>query len=170
MTEDSRIADAVTSLERRVAALIADMRGRRGLGQAELAALIGNTGESIARLESGEPGYAATLATLAEIAHQLDFHVTLDLHDRQPQASVPDAGQDAIARLGTVSLALDGGIQLGSAPDIILGDDVAITIPDEPDNSFLLDDSAAGITVQKHRDDTFSPSGGDDGFSDGMNG
>ncbi len=167
MTDERRIADAAMSLERRVAAMVADMRGRRGMTQAALAELLGVAPERVARLESVEAGEAASLALLAGIAERLDFHVTLALHDRRPSAAA-ELGQTEAAPVETLAaVSLDDGIQLGDAQDIVLTDDVAITIPDDPGGSFLLDDGAAGM-VSARKDDTFSPGGGDGGFSDGM--
>ncbi|MGE0665356.1 MAG: multiprotein-bridging factor 1 family protein [Sphingomonadales bacterium] len=166
----SQITDAATSLERRVAATIADMRGRRGLSQGELAALLGVPATRVGSLESGGAGQAASLAMLAEIAHRLNFHVTLGLHDREAPAVADDLALDrAAAPAATLStVSLDDGLDLGSAADIFPGDDGAVTIPDEPVHNFLLDDGVAGMTPPKPKDDTFSPAPGDDGFSDGM--
>ncbi len=171
MPETSPIADAAASLERRVAATIADMRGRRGISQGDLAALLGVPADRIARLESGETGQAASLATLAEIAQRLDFHITLDLHDRQrPTIASADAQPVLKETLGDLApaLILGDALDLGSAPDIFPADDGAVTIPDEPGQSFLLDDSTAGIVSPGKKDDTFSPGGGDGNFGDGM--
>lgn len=169
-TRPDQIADAAASLERRVAATIADMRGRRGLSQGDLAALLGVAAARVASLESGEAGQAASLAMLAEIAGRLDFHVTLGLHDRQS----PVLGADAEAALketpGGVAPAVTLGetLDLGSASDIFPADDGAITIPDEPGHSFVLDDTGAGAVSPRQKDDTFSPGSDDDSFSDGM--
>lgn len=171
MPDKSQIATAAASLERRVAATIADMRGRRGLSHGDLAALLGVPAERIARLESGEAGQAASLATLAEIAECLDFHVTLGLHDRQrPALGATDAEPALKETLGDLASAVTLGetLDLGSAADIFPADDGVITIPDEPGQSFLLDDSVTGIASPKQKDDTFSPGGGGDGFGDGM--
>lgn len=171
MPETSPITDAAASLERRVAATIADMRGRRGISQGDLAALLGVPADRIARLESGETGQAASLATLAEIAQRLDFHVTLDLHDRQ-RPTIAGANAEPVLKesLGDLVPAVTLGetLDLGSASDIFPADDGAITIPDEPGRSFLLDDSAAGIASPRPKDDTFSPGGGGGDFGDGM--
>lgn len=168
MPDANQIADAAASLERRVAATIADMRGRRGLGQAELARLLNVPAERIARLESGEAGQAASLATLAEIALHLDFHVTLGLHDRRAPAIGAEAEPEQ--SLGEVSSTVTLGetLDLGSATDIFPVDDGAITIPDDPGHGFLLDDAATGVTPPGQKDDTFSPGGGDGNFGDGM--
>lgn len=172
MPETSPIADAAASLERRVAATIADMRGRRGLGQADLAALLGVPADRIARLESGEAGQAASLALLGEIAQRLDFHVTLDLHDRQQPAIAPDEHRDALGEVSSVailsSVALTETLDIGTPTIAFPADDMAPALPDEPGQTFVLDDSAAGIASPRPKDDTFSPGGDGDGFGDGM--
>jgi transcriptional regulator with XRE-family HTH domain len=152
------IADAAASLERRVAATIADMRGRRGLSQAGLAELLGVPAACVARLEGGE---ATSLATLAEIACRLDFHVTLGLHDRQ--APVPAAAPGPLTpELSTVSPAAPG-LAAGA------GQDGAHTLSGEPPRTFVLEEPGLFQPAAAPAADIVWD-GGDGGFNDGMGG
>jgi transcriptional regulator with XRE-family HTH domain len=175
MATPEQIADAAASLERRVAATIADMRGRRGLGQAELAALLGVPAERIARLESGEAGDAASIALLAEIAHRLDFHVTLGLHDRQQPALTgsEDQAREALGDLtAAATLSTLGAVEtLDISPsNDFQPDGIVAMLPDEPDQTFELSEpiTVEDPTARKQKDDTFSPGSGDGDSGDGM--
>ncbi|MEN3975410.1 helix-turn-helix domain-containing protein [Emcibacter sp. SYSU 3D8] len=169
MIPGSEIADAAASLVRRVAATVADMRGRRGIDQAGLACLLGVPAERVARLESGDMEQAATLALLAEIAQRLDFHVTLALHDRQPPAlggGEPHDAMDELAGAATLST-----VTVTEQPDIeplTIGfpvEDAVTVLPDETGETFVLDDDAV---LREPPDETISQPGGGDGFNDGM--
>jgi transcriptional regulator with XRE-family HTH domain len=65
-----------------VAGQVADRRKKRGLSQAELAALVGTTQSAIARLESG--GRPPRIDTLLRIANALDADLHIELLDREP--------------------------------------------------------------------------------------
>ena len=169
MPETSPIAAAAASLERRVAATIADMRGRRGLSQGDLAALLNVPADRIARLESGEAGQAASLALLAEIAQRLDFHVTLDLHDRQRPALTGDEPRDTLGDLSSVAAL--STVTITETLDIepltigFPSGEMVPALSDQPGETFVLDDDAA---LPEPADETVSLPGGGDGFSDGM--
>jgi transcriptional regulator with XRE-family HTH domain len=63
-----------------IAGQVADRRRKRGLSQADLAALVGTTQSAIARLESG--GRPPRIDTLLRIANALDADLSVELHDR----------------------------------------------------------------------------------------
>jgi len=65
-----------------IAGQVADRRKERGLSQADLAALVGTTQSSIARLESG--GRPPRIDTLLRIANALDADLHIELLDREP--------------------------------------------------------------------------------------
>jgi transcriptional regulator with XRE-family HTH domain len=65
-----------------IAGQVADRRKKRGLSQADLAALVGTTQSAIARLESG--GRPPRIDTLLRIANALDADLHLELLDRGP--------------------------------------------------------------------------------------
>ena len=65
-----------------IAGQVADRRKKRGLSQADLAALVGTTQSAIARLESG--GRPPRIDTLLRIANALDADPHIELLDRGP--------------------------------------------------------------------------------------
>ena len=65
-----------------IAGQVADRRKKRGLSQADLAALVGTTQSAIARLESG--GRPPRIDTLLRIANALDADLHVELRDREP--------------------------------------------------------------------------------------
>ena len=65
-----------------IAGQVADRRKERGLSQADLAALVGTTQSSIARLESG--GRPPRIDTLLRIANALEADLHIELLDREP--------------------------------------------------------------------------------------
>jgi transcriptional regulator with XRE-family HTH domain len=65
-----------------IAGQVADRRKKRGLSQADLAALVGTTQSAIARLESG--GRPPRIDTLLRIANALDADLHIELLDRGP--------------------------------------------------------------------------------------
>ena len=65
-----------------IAGQVADRRKKRGLSQADLAALVGTTQSAIARLESG--GRPPRIDTLLRIANALDADLHIELLDREP--------------------------------------------------------------------------------------
>jgi transcriptional regulator with XRE-family HTH domain len=88
------VADAQIALVRECAASITSMRQIRDLRSADLAALLGMSPGRMSQLESGELRHAASLKTLAEIAHKLGFEVSLDIRPKQAAGEAASGVKD----------------------------------------------------------------------------